>query len=101
MPHTKVTVKTSKHSKKTRSAPLRVWCGSTPPMKYPTAVTPPNMAATYAATMPAKPIHLPSKICQREIGFVAMAWMVPEAISPESVSTEVRIVMTTASRSTA
>ena len=53
------------------------------------------------ATMPAKPIHLHSKSCQREIGFVAMAWMVPEAISPESVSTEVRIVMTTASKSTA
>src|SRR5713101_599585 len=88
-------------------------CSIQPPMKAspcsPRKMTPlvsvenhvPNMAATYKAAMPAKPIHLPIKTCQRGIGFVAMAWIVPEAISPESASTEVKMVIITARRSTA
>src|SRR5579864_9851988 len=40
--------------------------------------------------MTAKPIHLPRTRHQRFTGLVAMAWMVPEAISPESVSQETR-----------
>jgi hypothetical protein len=54
------------------------------------------MIAMYAVSMPQKPNHLPKSSCQRGRGLVAIAWIVPEAISPESVSMEVRIVISTA-----
>src|SRR6516165_6466912 len=41
-----------------------------------------------------KPSHFPSSSCERVIALVATAWIVPESISPESVSTEVSTVMT-------
>ena len=40
--------------------------------------------------MPAKPSHFPSTISQRRMGLETRVWMVPEVISPESVSTEVK-----------
>jgi len=39
------------------------------------------------------PSHLPKTTSQRWIGLATMVWMVPERISPESVSTEVSTVM--------
>ncbi len=46
VPNKKVTVSTRIHSRKIKSAPRIGFCGTTPPIQYPTAVTPPNMIVT-------------------------------------------------------
>ena len=47
------------------------------------------VAVIFCRSMPVKPVHLPNTRHQRRTGLVAIAWMVPEAISPERVSHEV------------
>src|SRR5487761_2210447 len=73
VPNRKVRARANTHSNTMGPKPRTGCSGSTPVVAWATQIVAPNVTATYATIMPTNPRYLPTRICHRAMGLVAMA----------------------------
>ena len=56
-------------------------------------MVPSASSSNYRTGKPANPSHFPNTTSERRMGLVTITWMVPELISPASVSAPSRVAM--------